>query len=177
MADQDEWTPAEVRAKALKHERESRIAYWTAAALTPLFVAVFLYNIVRFGDPALKAASAFGLSAFVSIAWAILGAKRRPADSPCVNYLRAEFEEKRRRLLWIRNSVLLVIPAAGFAWLGHGPLARARALGVQSPEILRLVDGPAPFLMLFAILGFLWFAFTHESGRMRRELDALKGLE
>jgi hypothetical protein len=168
-------TSDEVRVKAIRYERESLLVYWVVMGLTPLFFAAFLYNLVRLREPLLIAGTGFGLATWCSIAWKILrnGPNRISPVEPCLDFLRREFEGKRRGLLWVRGCVLLLIPAVMFSWWGGGPVLRAQAWGTRSPRVLSFLAGPGMLVAMAPIIAFLWFAFSRQARKVKGEIDKL----
>jgi hypothetical protein len=169
-------TSDEVRAKASKYERESVLVYWVVAlGLTPLFLTAFIYNLVRLREPLLIAGTGLALATYCLIAWPLVrnGPNRIAPAEPCLDFLRREFEAKRRGLLWVRGCVLLLIPAVLVSWWGGGPALRAKTLGIQSPWLLSLLRGPAPLIVLALVIAFLWFAFSSQARKIEREINKL----
>jgi hypothetical protein len=165
-----------VRAKALRYEKESVAVYWTVLAITPLFVGAFLYNMFRLNEPWLVAGAGLALTAFVGMVWKVVrtGPTKLVPAEPCAHFLRREFEAKRKGLLCVRTWLLLLIPAVVASWWGDGPELRARALGIHSPSVLNLLKGPAPLIVMGLIVGFLWFAFSHQARKVDLEIENLR---
>jgi hypothetical protein len=165
-----------VRAQALKYERESVVVYWSAVALAPLFLGMFIYDLVRGpGGPLILAAITLALAIYAAIVLKVVrnGPVRLSPTQPCLDFLRRELKRKSDGLRWVRNCVLLVIPAVLAAWWGGGPVGRARELGIQSPWLLGFLQGPAFLLAMGFIIAFLWYAFDHQARKHDRELQNL----
>ncbi|HLJ51381.1 MAG TPA: hypothetical protein VKU01_35485 [Bryobacteraceae bacterium] len=154
-----EFTNSEVRAGVRKYEREGLILYWAVWALIPVFLGVFILNAVRIREPFLLTASGLSVLTFCCMAWPLLrtGPRRTSPTEPGVDYLRRVFEGKIQGMRWIRQCMLLLIPAVAAAWWGRGA-ARAN---------------PVPFIVLSVFVAFCWFAFWHEGRRFERELQKL----
>ena len=146
-----------VRVKARRYERESVIAHRVALILTPLFVLGFGYNIARLREPWIVAGQVWALLWFCGMVWKLLwqGPHRITRTEPCLVYLRREFQYKRQGLLWLRNWVLLLLPAILASWWGG-----------------RL--GPLPFVATSLTVAFVSFAFTHHANKVRRWLQELE---
>ncbi len=166
----------DVRARSRKYQRESVVVLWAVLILTPLFVGGFIYNLLRFHQPSLIAGTTFALIAVCGIAWkAIQKNPRKPAPAvPCMDFLRQQLDGKRRGALWVRNWLLLLIPAVLLCWWGGGPALGAKTFGLRSPASLRLFQGPAPLLVMIVLIAFEWFAFMREARRAEREIRKLE---
>ena len=107
-------TTDEVRAKARRYERENVLVFWAMLGLTPLFLALFIYDVVRLHEPVLvQVGGGLAVATFCCIAGRLVwkGPNRIVSGEPCVHFLRREFEGKRQGLLWARRCWLLLIPA------------------------------------------------------------------
>ena len=165
----------DIRAKAEQFEKRSMRAYWVVIGLTVLFAAAFLRNLITLPDPALKAGTAWVLVAICWVGWRIVRkgpTKIRPAE-PCFEYVRRELIGKREGLLWIRRLILFLSPGIVTLWWGGGPVYGARAFGVQSEHLLRILGGPVSVVGLALVLAFEWFAFSREIKKVDREIEEL----
>lgn len=130
----------EVRARANRYERESVLVYRVTLGLTPLFLFLFIYNLARLSGPLLLAGTGLALAAYCLIAWKVLrgGPHRSAPAEPCLDYLRREFDQKRRGLLWVRGCVLLLAPAVLVSWWGGAGFP-----GQSIGHSISLVAGPS----------------------------------
>jgi len=167
-------TTGEVRARVRKYERENVLFYWVMLGLTPLFVAVFIYNLIRLRQPWLIAATAWTLVTLCYVVWRLVrkGPNRMVPGEPCVQFLRREFEGKRQGSIWLRRFVLLLIPAVLASWWGGGPL-RGKALGVRPSWWPGLLTEYEPLIVTALVLAFIWFAFWREGRKAEREIQRL----
>jgi hypothetical protein len=147
-----------------------------AFGLTPLFLTAFIYNLVRLREPLLIAGTGLALATYCLIAWPLVrnGPNRIAPSEPCLDFLRREFEAKRRGRLWVRGCILLLIPAVLVNVFARsaGPPPH-HELGIQAPWLLSLLRGPAPLIVLALIIAFLWFAFSSQARKIEREIKKL----
>jgi hypothetical protein len=172
-----ELTVEEVCARARMREKGSVRAYWVVLGFTTLFTAGFIRNLVLFRDPWLITGTGWALAALCCISWRLIrsGPTRiRPAET-CVQFLRREFESEREGLLWIRWLALLLFPAIVVSWWGGGPTLGAKALGIQSAWLLQILKGPMLLIVAALVLAFVWFAFSRQARKLKREIENLRG--
>jgi hypothetical protein len=152
-----EITNQTIHARARKLEREAVAFYWAAWVLIPVFIAIYIRNMLRIHEPLLIAGTGLGLATLLLIAGAIV--RHRPArvspSAPCLEFVRNMLEVKYRGAMWIRRALLLAIAAV--------ICCRAARPGASL----------IPFAAAGLGIGFCWYAFWHEGRRYKRELDAL----
>lgn len=168
-------TMEEVCARARMQETRSARAFRAILCLAALFAVAFIHNLLRFRQPWLITGTAWALVAICYIAWRLLRngpARRRPAE-PCMDFLRRELEAKRQGALGIRWLVVLLSPAILASWWGGGPALRAKTLGVQSAWVLQLLNGPALLIVMALAMAFVWFAFSRQARKIKREMERL----
>jgi hypothetical protein len=168
-------TTDEVRAKARRYERENVLVFWAMLGLTPLFLALFIYNVVRLREPLLvQVGGGLAVATFCCIAGRFVwkGPNRIVPGEPCVHFLRREFEGKRQGLLWARRWWLLLVPAMLASWWGGGPL-RGKALGIRPSWWPSLLKEYEPLIVTSLVVAFVWFAFWKEGRKVEREIDKL----
>ena len=165
----------EVRAKARRYERENVLVFWAMLGLTPLFLALFIYNVVRLREPLLvQVGGGLTVATFCCIAGRLVwkGPNRIVPGEPSVQFLRREFEGKRQGLLWARRCWLLLVPAMLASWWGGGPLRR-KALGIRPSWWPSLLKEYEPLIVTSLVVAFVWFAFWKEGRKVEREIDKL----
>ncbi len=168
-------TIEEVCARARSDSRTNVRLFWAVAGVAPLLIAAFVYDLARIREPWIVAGIAWALGVFCYFLWIVLrdGPRNMVEAEPCVDFLRRQFEGKRKGTVDIRRGVVLCIPAILAVWWGGGPVLRAKALGVQSGTVLGLLKGPAPLVVLGLLLALVWLAMAHEARRIDRELEKL----
>ena len=181
---QDLWTSQEdepmqitndqVRNRARRYESENVLFYWVMLGLTPLFVATFIYNFVRFHQPWLVAGNAWALVATCYVVWRLVrnGPNRIVPGEPCVQFLRREFEGKRQSSLSVRRFIVLLIPALLASWWGGGPL-RGKALGIRPSWWPSPLKEHEPLIVAALIVVLVWCALWKEGRKAEREIERL----
>lgn len=170
-------TTAEVRARALRYERENVRGYWILLALTPMLVAWIVYDVydmIHLHKPLLVATTTWLLVTLCYMVWRPLrsGPRRmRPAE-PCTQFLRREFEGRRQWALTIRRGILLLVPAVLAAWWGGGPTLRAKGTGIKATWLLR-VHQPVALIVTILVLAFVWFAMGNLARKAEQEIEKL----
>jgi hypothetical protein len=154
-------TVEDVCARGRRHQRNDARVGWVLLALTPLVIAAYIRNLLQFHDRWLIAGTGWGLAAFCYFVWISIrnGTRPKPAEEPCVHYLRRLFEGKRRWASQMRWAVLMCIPAIVAVRVGRGTALNARSLAVTAPWLL--------------LLALVWFAMTLEARRLEREIQNL----
>jgi hypothetical protein len=169
----------EVCIKAQQYERKNARLRWALLAATVLIIALYLRSLVKilvnFRDPWLIGGTAWGLAVFCFVGWLLTRrapSKMTPAE-PCLHFLRRGFEAQRQALVWLRRGLLLLVPPVLAVWWGAGPAHGARAMGIHSVRVLRLLEGPAPLIVNGLLLTCVWLAFWHETKKVDREIERL----
>lgn len=173
--EQVELATEELRARAVKYERQSVRMFWVVLGVSLLLIAAFTRNLIHFRELWLILGAAWALLVVCYFAWRVLrhGPNRLHPAEPCVQYLRRELGGKHEGLQSLRLAVLLVCPAIIASWRGGGMVLRAKLMGVTSPWLLRLCGGPAPLIAMALILAFVWFAFSHALRKVDRKIEHL----
>lgn len=147
-------TVEDVCARGRRHQRNDARVGWGLLAITPLVIAAYIRNLLQFHNRWLIAGTAWGLAAFCYFVFISIwnGTRSKPAEEPCVHYLRRLFEGKRRWASQMRWAVLMCIPAIVAVRVGRGT-------GLIAPWLLILV--------------LVWIAMTLEARRLDREIQNL----
>jgi len=166
--------------QAKAFERKTRLEFWGVPALLTLFAVKAAVYFVQFPEPWIRAGWAWGIVTFIYAAarWAQLGPPRPLPNTAgpenCADFLRAELEKKRARILEIRWILLLLFPGMFATWWGGGPVSVAQRLGIEWPALLRFPASPGPLAGFALLLAFIWVRFGSEASAIRREIEALQ---
>jgi hypothetical protein len=164
-------------ARARRYERESVLAHWTLACLAPPAVAWIvhdLYGLLRLHRPLLIATEAWLLVTFCYVVWGFLRnspRQIRTAES-CSQFLKREFEGKRRSALSVRRWIVLLVPAVLAAWWGGGPALTAKEMGIKAGWLLR-IHQPITLIVTILVLVFLWITLRNAARKAEREIEKL----
>ncbi len=166
--------------KARAFERKMKIEFWGVPVLLTLFALKAAFNFVQFPEPWIRAGWAWGSVTFIYAAarWLQVGKpgalNATAGPENCVDFLRAELNRKRTRILEMRWILLLLFPALVASWWGGGPIRMARRLGIEWPAFLHFQESPGPLIGLALLLTFVWVKFGSEASAIRREIEALE---
>ncbi len=173
-------TPEELCARARRHQRNDGRAFGVFLALVVLAAAVAMRNLMRLHyspiqNPWLGFAMLWTLLALGYFVW-ISVPRRGPqgAEGPCVQFLGRVLEGKRLWARFVRRGVLLLVPAVLAAWWGGGPAMAARNLGITSPLLLRLAEGPAPLVPIGFLMASIWVLMVLEERRLDGRIRQLE---
>jgi hypothetical protein len=169
----------EICARARRYEREGVLGYWTLACLAPLAVAWIvrdLYGLLRLHKPLLLATESWLLLTFCYVFWGFLrnSPRRIRTAESCSEFLKREFEGKRRFFLSVRRWILLLLPAVLAAWWGGGPALTAKEMGIKAAWLLR-VHQPVTLIVTILVLAFVWFAMGNAARKAEQEIEKLAG--
>jgi hypothetical protein len=170
-------TADELCAMAHSQEKLNVRARWIAAAVVALLVGGFLYNVFSVGQPWIRVGQAWTLGVICYLYGTMLEREPRRirTGEPCANFLEREFENKRRGFLAIRRGLFLLIPGIAVTCWGGGPVARAKALGLDPFSWqFQFATGPWPFLIIGVILAFVWFAFGKAAEKARHDQQDIR---
>jgi hypothetical protein len=169
----------EVCIRARQYERKNARLRWALMGATVLIIALYLRNLVRllvnFREPWLIGGTAWTLVMFCFVGWLLVrGAppKMTPGE-PCLHFLRRGFQAQRQALVWLRRGHFLMVPPVLAVWWGAGPAGGARAMGIHSVRVLRVLEGPAPLIVIALLLTCTWLAFWYETKKVDREIERL----
>jgi hypothetical protein len=167
----------EIRARALRYERGNVLERWILACLAPLAVVWIvhdLYGLLRLHRPLLMATESWLLVTFCYVVWEFLrnGPRRMRTAESCSQFLKREFEGKRRFFLSIRRWILLLVPAVLAAWWGGGPTLTAEEMGVKAGWLLR-VHQPLTLILTIMVLAFIWSALGNAARKAEQEIEKL----
>ena len=144
-----------------------------AAALA----AAFLYNVYRIDQPWIRLGQAWTLGVIVYLFGAAFeGGRRRTGTSePCAQFLARHHEERQRGYLRIRHRLFLLIPGIVATWWGGGPLAVAKARGLDPTSWLHhFLVGPWPFVITVMALVLVWFAFGKAAEKAAQDREEVR---
>jgi hypothetical protein len=167
----------EICARARRYERGNVLEHWILACLAPLaaaWVAHDLYGLLRLHRPLLIATESWLLVTFCYVVWGFLrdSPRRIRTAESCSQFLKREFEGKRRSALSMRRWILLLVPAVLAAWWGGGPALTAKEMGIKAVWLLR-VHQPAILIVTILVLAFVWFAMGNVARKAEQEIEKL----
>ena len=152
-----------------------------APILLTLFAAKAVFYLVQFTEPWIRAGWAWGIITFIYAAarWIQVGPPRPlrsnvAGTESCADFLRAELEKKRTRILEMRWILLLLFPGMFASWWGAGPVFFAKSLGIDWPALLRFQASPGPLIGFALLLAFIWVKFGSEASAIQREIEGLQ---
>jgi hypothetical protein len=169
----------EVCIRARRYERKNTRLRWALLGATVLIVTAYLRNLVKllvnFREPWLIGGTAWILATFCFVGWFLVqcAPPRMTPGEPCLLFLLRGFEAQRRVLVWLRRGLFLMVPPVLAVWWGAGPALGAKAMGIRSVRVLRLLEGPALLIVSGLLLTCVWLAFWHETRKVDREIERL----
>jgi uncharacterized RDD family membrane protein YckC len=169
----------EICARARRCERGNVLGHWILACLAPLAVAWIvhdLYGLLRLHRPLLIATVTWLLVTFCYVVWGFVrnGPRRMGAAEPSTQFLKREFEGRRRFALSVRRWILLLVPAVLAAWWGGGPALTASEMGIKAAWLLR-AHQPVTLIVTILVLVFVWFAMGNAARKAEQEIEKLSG--
>jgi hypothetical protein len=172
-------TPEELCALAQSREKLDARVIRGVVAVTVALAAALLYNVYRIDQPWIRLGQAWTLCVIVYL-FGPAFERRRPragASEPCAQFLARQHEERQRGYLRIRRRLFLLIPGIVASWWGGGPLAAAKARGLDpSSWLYHFLAGPWPFVITVMALVLVWFAFgraAEKAAQDRKEIHRL----
>jgi hypothetical protein len=168
-----------VCAKARALEQKMKIEFWGVPLLLTLFAAKAGFNFVQFAEPWIRAGWAWGVVTFIYAAarWVQFGMPGRLHHATgwenCADFLRAELNKKRTRILELRWILLLLFPGFLASWWGGGPVAVARRLGIEWPALLHFQESLGPLIGFALLLALVWIKFGLEASAIQNEIETL----
>src|SRR5579863_8035346 len=135
----------EVCFQARSYERKNARLRWALLGATALIIAAYLRNLVKlmvtFREPWLIAGTAWILATFCFVGWFLVrcAPPRMTPGEPCLLFLRGGFAAQRRILVWLRRGHFLMVPPVLAVWWGAGPAHGAKAMGIHSVKVLRVL--------------------------------------
>ena len=161
-----------VRERETRNHRVRRIEVLLAIA----FGIGFFYSVLTIDQGWIRLAWAWLCGGYGVLAWTM--DRRRPVRNEkdsCAVYLQREYKSKRDRLLEVRRDLMLVfLPAVLASWLGGGPAARAKSLGIDPSSWLFQLSGPLAWVIAALALAFIWRGYGQEAEKVTREIEALE---
>jgi hypothetical protein len=170
-------TPSELCAMSRSRERLNALVFWAVTTVMAALAGAGLYNVYRLDQPWIRLGQVWAVGVIVYLVAAGLnrGRARMGASEPCARFLERQHEERRRGYLWIRRRLFLLVPAMVASWWGGGPLAQAKARGLDpSSWLYRFCAGPWPFVLAGAVLILVWFLFAKAAEKAFRDAEEIR---
>jgi hypothetical protein len=155
-------TPDRLCAMARSREKLNARVIGTVVTVMAALAGALLYNVYSIDQPWIRLGQTWTLGVIVYLFGPVFerGRGRMGASEPCVQFLARQHEERRLGYLHIRRRLFLFIPGMLASWWGGGPLAAAKAPGLDpSSWLFHFYAGPWLFLIAGAALVLVWFAF------------------
>ena len=170
-------TPGELCAMAQAREKlNARVTRGVFVAMAAL-AALLLYNVYRVDQPWIRLGQAWTLGVIAYLFGPALERGRRSigAGEPCAQFLARQHEERRDGYLRIRGRLFLFIPGIAASWWGGGPLAAAKARGLDASSwVYHFCAGPGPFVIAGTALVLVWLAFGKAAEKAARESEEVR---
>jgi hypothetical protein len=167
-------TPEELCAMAQSRKKLNARVIRGVVIVTVALAAGLLYNAYRIDQPWIRIGQAWTLGVIVYLFGPAFerGRRRTGASEPCAQFLARQHEERQRGYLRIRRRLFLLIPGIVASWWGGGPLAAAKARGLNpSSWLYHFLAGPWPFVLIATILVLVWFAFGKAAEQAAQERE------
>jgi len=167
-------TPEELCAMAQSREKLNARVIRGVVVVTAALAVALLYNVYRIDQPWIRFGQAWTLCVIVYLFGPAFERKRRRsgASEPCAQFLARQHEERRRGYLRIRHRLFLLIPGIVASWWGGGPLAVAKARGLDpSSWLFHFYAGPWLFVIIGMVLMLVWFAFGKAAEKAAQERE------
>jgi hypothetical protein len=174
-------TPDELCVMARSREKLNARVIRAVVGVTVALAAALLYNVYRIDQPWIRLGQAWTLGVIVYLFGPALerGRRRMGASESCAQFLERQHEERRCGYLRIRRGLFLFIPGMVASWWGGGPLAAAKARGLNSSSwLFHSYDGLGLFFVAGTALVLAWFAFgkaAEKAAQDREEVHSSMG--
>jgi hypothetical protein len=169
-------TTDELCAMARSREKLNALVITSVVGVTAVLAGALLYNIYRIDQPWIRLGQAWTLGVIVYLCGPAFerGPRRMGTGEPCAHFLEKQHEERRCGYLRIRHRLFLFIPGMVASWWGGGPLAAAKAQGLDPASwLFHFYDGPWLFVITGTALVLAWFAFGKAAEKASRDREEI----
>lgn len=170
-------TPDELCAMVQSREKLNARVNRSVVVVTVALAAGLLYNVYRVDQPWIRIGQAWTLGVIVYLFGPAFerGRRRNGASEPCAQFLARQHEERQMGYQRIRRRLFLLIPGIAASCWGGGPLAAARARGLDpSSWLYHFLAGPWLFVLFVMALVLVWFALGKAAEKAARDCEEVQ---